>query len=440
MDISLLSTTRDPEQLRTLAIAMVQKVMAENAELQNRIRILEEQMKLARQQRFGKKCESLAGMQRSLFEEDVDADIAEISAHLDKLLPQSGDEEKTTTRPVRKPLPSHLPRIEKVIPPAEARCPECDEALHFIRNEVSEKMEYIPAQVVVHRYVRPQYSCPCCEKVFSGKMPAHVLPKSAVEPSVIAQVVISKYTDHLPLYRQQHIFSRMGVELPVSTMADMVGVAGAALAPLAKLLRLELLTRDVIHADETSLRLLDTRKGGKSCSGWLWAYVSGERSGPPVVCFDSQPGRALRYPEAWLQGWRGGTLVSDGYNVYKSLADNHPGITSACCWSHARRGFANLYKASREPRAAMALKKIAGLYRIEKLIRNRPVEKIRQWRQRYSRPIVNDLFPRHAHGVAKGTEDDFRMAGNLHAGVDSAHRQYAHRATRTVDKLNVFRQ
>ena len=286
-------------------------------------------------------------MQRSLFEEDVDADIAEISAHLDKLLPQTGDEEKTTTRPVRKPLPSHLPRAEKVIPPAEERCPDCDAPLHFIRDEVSEKLEYIPAQVVVHRYIRPQYSCPCCEKVFSGKMPAHILPKSAVEPSVIAQVVISKYTDHLPLYRQQHIFSRMGVELPVSTMADMVGVAGAALAPLAKLLRHELLTRDVIHADETSLRLPDTRKGGKSCSGWLWAYVSGERSGPPVVCFDSQTGRALRYPEAWLQGWRGVTLVSDGYSVYKSLADNPPGITSACCWSHARRGFASLYKASR---------------------------------------------------------------------------------------------
>lgn len=290
MDISLLSTTRDPEQLRALAIAMVPKAMAESqnlanvvqekdrniAELQNRIRILEEQMKLVRQQRFGKKCESLAGMQRSLFEEDVDADIAEISAHLDKLLPQTGDEEKTTTRPVRKPLPSHLPRAEKVIPPAEERCPDCDAPLHFIRDEVSEKLEYIPAQVVVNRYIRPQYSCPCCEKVFSGKMPAHIFPKSAVEPSVIAQVVISKYTDHLPLYRQQHIFSRMGVELPVSTMADMVGVAGAALAPLAKLLRHELLTRNVIHADETSLRLLDTRKGGKSCSGWLWAYVSGE--------------------------------------------------------------------------------------------------------------------------------------------------------------------
>lgn len=142
---------------------------------------------------------SLPLRQRSLFEEDVDADIAEISANQDKLLPQTGDEEKTTTRPVRKPLPSHLPRVEKLIPPVESHCPECDEPLHFIRNEVSEKMEYIPARVVVNRYIRPQYSCPCCEKVFSGKMPAHVLPKSAVEPSVIAQVVISKYTDHLPL-------------------------------------------------------------------------------------------------------------------------------------------------------------------------------------------------------------------------------------------------
>ena len=236
MDISALNTTNDIEKLRAMALAMVQEVMSENAEKERelleksrRIQLLEEMLKLVRQQRFGKKCESLAGMQRFLFEEDVDTDIAEISAHLDSLLPRTGDEEKTATPPVRKPLPSHLPRAEKVIPPAEERCPDCDEPLHFIRDEVSEKLEYIPAQVVVRRYIRPQYSCPCCQKVFSGKMPAHILPKSAVEPSVIAQVVISKYTDHLPLYRQQHIFARMGVELPVSTMADMVGVAGAAL-------------------------------------------------------------------------------------------------------------------------------------------------------------------------------------------------------------------
>ncbi len=137
------------------------------------------------------------------------------------------------------------------------------------------------------------------------------------------------------------------MELSVSTMADMVGVAGATLAPLVELLRRELLTRRVIHVDETRLNILDTRKGGKSCNGWLWAYVSGECCGSPVGCYDLQPGRALRYPEAWLHGWRDGTLVSDGYSMYKSLEDNRPGITSACCWSHAKRSFANLYKASR---------------------------------------------------------------------------------------------
>lgn len=123
---------------------------------------------------------------------------------------------------------------------------------------MSEKLEYIPAHFVVNRYIRPQYSCPCCQKVFSGEMPAHILPKSAVEPSVIAQVIINKYGDHLPLYRQQQVFARSDVGLPVSSMADMVGAAGAALSPLAALLHRELINRPVVHADETTLKILNT--------------------------------------------------------------------------------------------------------------------------------------------------------------------------------------
>ncbi|EQA0578547.1 transposase, partial [Escherichia coli] len=223
MDISALNTTNDIEKLRAMALAMVQKVMSENVEKERelqeksrRIQLLEEMLKLVRQQRFGKKCETLAGMQRSLFEEDVDADIAELTAHLDKLLPQSPEEDEKAPRlrPIRKPLPVHLPRVEKIIQPDTEHCPECDEPLHYIRDAVSEKLEYIPAHFVVNRYIRPQYSCPCCQKVFSGEMPAHILPKSAVEPSVIAQVIINKYGDHLPLYRQQQVFARSDVGLP----------------------------------------------------------------------------------------------------------------------------------------------------------------------------------------------------------------------------------
>ncbi|EGW8557380.1 IS66 family transposase [Salmonella enterica] len=400
MDISALTTANDIEQLRTMALAMVQKAMSENAEKERelqaksqRIQLLEEMLKLVRQQRFGKKCETLAGMQRSLFEEDVDADIAALTAQLDKLLPPSAEEDDkaSRSRPVRKPLPSHLPRVEKIIQPATDHCPECNEPLHHIRDAVSEKLEYIPARFVVNRYVRPQYSCPCCQKVFSGEMPAHILPKSAVEPSVIAQVVINKYCDHAPLYRQNNIFARADVDLPDSSLSDMVGVAGAALSPLAELLHTQLLTRGVIHADETGMRILDTKKGGKSRSGYLWCYASGERSGPQIVSFDCQTGRGHEHPENWLQGWSG-TLVVDGHKAYRTLANKVPEITLAGCWSHARRGFAELYKMNKEPRAAIAVKKIAGLYRLEKKISSRPVEKIRQWRQRYARPILEELW------------------------------------------------
>lgn len=403
MDISVLTTTNDIEQLRTLALAMVQKVMSENEEkeklcqknagLLQRILLLEEMLKLTRQQRFGKKGETLAGMQRSLFEEDVDADIAALTAHLDKLQPPSTEEEKTPrAQPARKPLPAHLPRQEIVIEPASTEsCPDCHGMLRHIRDEVSEKLEYIPARVVVNRYVRPQYSCACCQRVVSGEMPAHIIPKSMAEPSLIAQVVISKHCDHMPLYRQQSVLARSEVDLPVSTMADMVGHAGAALAPLADALHQMLLTCNVLHADETPLQILDTKKGGKSSPGYLWAYVSGDRSGVPVVCFDSQPGRGHEYPENWLHGWKG-KLVVDGHKAYRTLANKVAGITLAGCWAHARRGFADLYKANKDPRAAIAVKKIAGLYRLEKKVSHRPADKIRQWRKRYAKPILDDLW------------------------------------------------
>lgn len=280
MDISALATTNYIEQLRTLALAMVQKVRAENEEneklclknasLLQRIQLLEEMLKLARQQRFGKKCETLAGMQRSLFEEDVDADIAAVEAQLDTLLP--AEEKSAPERPARKSLPAHLTRVTKTIEPASTEvCPDCQGALRHIRDEVSEKLEYIPARVVVNRYIRPQYSCTCCQRVVSGDMPAHIIPKGAAEPSLIAQVVISKHCDHIPLYRQQAVLARSDIHLPVSTMADMVGRAGAALTPLAGSLHRMLLTRDVLHADETPLQILDTKKGGKARAGYLWA-------------------------------------------------------------------------------------------------------------------------------------------------------------------------
>jgi transposase len=391
MDIRALATTNNIEQLRTLALAMVGARDALLQEKAHRIRLLEEALMLARQQRFGRKGEAFSGQQRSLFEEDTDADIAAAETQLDRLLPKEESEKaEPRSAPVRKPLPEHLPRVDNVIAPASEHCPDCGHTLRFIRDEISERLDFIPARFVVNRYVRPQYSCDGCQTVVSAAPPATLIPKGVPEVSLVTQVVISKYRDYQPLYRQRHIFAREGVEFPVSTLAGWVGAAGAALAPLAVLLREALLKSRVLHADETPLLILDAKQGGAARKGYLWAYVSGEKSGPSIVCFDSQPGRAAKYPQTYLSGWSG-SLVSDGYAAYHPL-NNGGEVVNIGCWAHARRGFADLFKANQDTRAETALKLIGELYQLEKHIRHRPIDKIRQWRQRYSKPRLVALW------------------------------------------------
>jgi transposase len=350
---------------------------------------------LARQQRFGRKSEVLSGLQRQLFEEDVDTDIAVTEIRLRKLLkPDNTDEARSASRPVRKPLPASLPRVIKIIEPAStADCPapDCPGKLRHIRDEVSEKLEYIPAHFVVNQYVRPQYGCTCCQRVVSGQMPAQIIPKGNAEASLVAQVVVSKYRDYLPLYRQQHIFARADVDLSVSTMAGWVGAASVALTPLAGLLREKLLTRSVVHADETTMRILDTRKGGSSRKGYLWTYVSGEHTGNPIAVFECHAGRGAKYPLAFLSEWTGGYLVTDDYDAYKSAAKENDRIINVGCWSHARRRFAELYKASGEPRAGFVLKVLARMFSLEERIRSRTPENKVRWRRRYIKPLLDKL-------------------------------------------------
>ncbi|HAT1583187.1 TPA: transposase [Raoultella ornithinolytica] len=191
----------------------------------------------------------------------TDADIAAAETQLKALLQQDAKEDaekSSASRPVGKALPSQLPHVKKTIPPVSDICADCDVVLRFIRDEISEKLEYIPARFVVNQYVHPQYGCPCCEKVFSDQMPVQLIPKGIAEASLVTQVVVGKYRDYYPLYRQQYIFARAEVELSVSTIAGWVAAAGVALNPQAELLHRELLTRSVVHADEPTLRILDT--------------------------------------------------------------------------------------------------------------------------------------------------------------------------------------
>lgn len=204
-------------------------------------------------------------------------------------------------------------------------------------------------------------------------------------------MVVSKYRDYLPLCRQQHIFARAGVDLSVSTMAGWAGAVSVALTPLAERLYRELLTRNVVHADETMMRILDTRKGGTSTKGYLWSYVSGEYTGNPIAVFECHAGRGAKYPLAFLSEWTGGYLVSDDYDAYKAVAKENSQIINAGCWSHARRRFAELYKASGEPRAEFVLKVLARMFSLEEHIRSRSSENKVRWRRRYIKPLLDKL-------------------------------------------------
>lgn len=295
MTDDILNTTQNPDELRRLATALLtaqaceyeqrlhnlntvtttleQRIHDLNAAMQaektayeQRIRELEEALKLAHQWRFGRKSERLPASQKPLADEDAASDEADITRQLSDLLPVK---EKTGKKPARHPLPAHLPRQETVLmPETGSTCPDCGSEMRHIRDEVNEVLEYVPAHFVVKRTVRPQYSCPCCDTVHSAVLPPAVIDKVQPGPGLLAQVVTAKVLDHLSLQRQQKIYAREGVQLPESTLTDWFGPTAAVLSPLAAALKRDLLRQPVLQADETPLQILDTRKG-KVRKGYL---------------------------------------------------------------------------------------------------------------------------------------------------------------------------
>ncbi len=289
MKTDILNTTQNPDELRRLAQDLLDKqtqsihtlendnaaIQAEKTALEQhirgqevmmlaattayeqRIRELEEALKLAQQWRFGRKSERLPASQKPLADEDAASDEADITRQLSDLLPPK---EKTGKKPVRQLLPAHLPREETVLAPETGSgdgypCPGCGAAMRHIRDEVNEVLEYVPAHFVVKRTVRPQYGCPCCDTVHSAALPAAIIDKGQAGPGLLTQVVIAKVLDLLPLQRQQKIYAREGIQLPVSTLADWFGQTAAVLSPLAAALKRDLLTQPVLQADETPLQM-----------------------------------------------------------------------------------------------------------------------------------------------------------------------------------------
>ncbi len=298
--------------------------------------------------------------------------------------PKAGPVAIPKDQPKRAALPPELPRIEIRHEPHSMNC-TCGCQLKFVRDEVSEKRDYTPGTFTVERHVRPILACPQCETIIQAPMPAYVIDKGLATQGLLAHVLVAKYADHPPLYRQEGIFARAGLKIARSTLAEWVGACGFALQPLVAALRDEILAHRVLHADETPVKLL--KPGSRAThKAYLWAYTPGGFEGLNAVVYDFTEGRAGTHAREFFGDWTG-SLVCDDYVGYKACFTQ--GIVEVGCMAHARRKFFDLHATSQSQVAAQALESIDGLYAIERELKDlSPDERLRQ-RQQVAKPLAD---------------------------------------------------
>jgi transposase len=350
-----------------------------------------------RRLRYGVKNEALSGIQKDLFEEACDEDLGALEAKIEELADQ--EPHSTVTKPKRpragrQPLPEHLPRIEHRHEPESCQCGQCGKDLINIGEDITEQLDVEPAKFFVHRHIRPQYACRDCETITAAPVPPAIINGGMAAVGLLVWVLISKYLDHLPLYRLEQIAARDRVILSRSTLAEWVGRSGVALQPLVDRLTELLLERGTIHADETPVAQLDPGSG-KTKKAYLWAYRSNDlEPGPKIVVFDYQPGRSGEHARQFLGTWQGHLLVDD-YTGYKALFASErqqaPPCTELGCWSHTRRKFFDLHQANASPVALAALTRIGKLYAIEQQGKDLSIEARKALRAEYAKPVLTAL-------------------------------------------------
>lgn len=295
-------------------------------------------------------------------------------------------------KPFRRPLPEHLPREVHTHVPEHDACPECGGALHDLGEDVAEMLEYVRASFKVIRHVRPKRSCRACDRIVQAPAPSRPIERGLAGPGLLAHVLVSKYADHQPLYRQSGIYAREGVDLDRSTLAGWVGATSDLLAPLVDAVCKHVLAGSKLHADDTPVP--GRAPGlGKTKTGRLWTYVRDDRPSadvtPPAVWFAYSPDRKGEHPKRHLQDFAG-TLQADAYAGFHHLYDTGR-ISEAACWAHARRKFHEIQVAHPSPLTAEALERIAALYGIEKEIRGSASSLRQEVRQARAAPLLASL-------------------------------------------------
>ena len=345
--------------------------------------------------RFGRRAETLPIDQLELGLEDVQQVEAAVAAEAEAKDPAVKAAKAGQRRTNRGALPTHLPRFEVVIDLDDKACPCCSAELHRIGEDVSERIDIIPAQIRVLVTRRPKYACRGCEEgVVRAPAPARLIEGGLPTEVTVAQVIVAKYADHLPLYRQAQIYARQGLKLDRSTLADWTGRAAWMLRPVHERLLKRLKASEKLFADETTAPVLDPGRG-RTKTGQLWAYARDDRPWdgpePPGVAYIYAPDRKAERPIAHLAGFRG-VLQVDGYAGYRALADKGE-VRLAFCWSHVRRRFYELAAAGPAPIASEALTRIGELYAVEAEIRGRSADARRTARQERGRPVTDALEP-----------------------------------------------
>ena len=394
------SLPADIESLQRLVIEQQAALLSRDVEIEK----LKIQLARLKRMQFGRSSEqldeSIAQLELSL--EELEASESELVAPTLAALPSKVPEIR---KPARRPLPESLPR-ETVTHAAPRHCPACDGALRAFGEDVAEILEYVPSRFKVIRHVRPKFSCANCQQVVQAPAPQRPIARGLAGPGLLAHVLVSKYCDHLPLYRQSQIYAREGVDLDRSTLADWVGQSSALLAPLVAALAAHVLAGDKLHADDTPVPVLAPGRGTTK-QGRLWTYVRDDRASgsslPPAVWFAYSPDRKGIRPQTHLKDYRG-ILQVDGFagfdKIFNEAIADHP-IKEAACWAHVRRKFYDIQVATDSPLAIAALHRIGELYGIEEQIRGQPADVRREIRQARSGPLLDALHRWFYHTLAQ---------------------------------------
>ena len=385
------------DALRALILAQHEQLIAKDEQLQSREREIEHlKLLLAKLHRmqFGRKSEKLERQieQLELRLEELESKRSENELHAPEPAPVNAASIPTAAKSTRRALPDHLPRQTRRHEPKETVCPQCQGELRKLGEDVCEMLEYVPASFVVIRHVRPKLSCSKCDCIVQAEAPSRPIERGVAGPGLLAHVLVSKYCDHQPLYRQSEMYARQDVELERSTLADWVGGTSRLLAPLVEALRRYVIAAGKLHADDTPVPVL-APGNGKTKTGRLWTYVRDDRpagdNASPAVWFAYSPDRKGEHPEQHLEKFRG-TLQADAYAGFNQLYENGH-IHQAACWAHVRRKFYDLEQAHASPVAREALVRIGALYGIEGTICGKPPDQRRVVRQAQSKPLLDSL-------------------------------------------------